>query len=458
MPYADFREFLSFLKEIGQLKSVARVVDRKLEVARVIKKACEEKGPALLFENVEGFSIPVAGAVYGTVDRVCMGLDTDLKNFAKDYAERADRFVPPKVKANGPIKDKIILGDKVDLRMLPALHHAEKDAGYYLTATVVIVKDPDLGVRNASVHRALILDENKLSMWVNVFHLWEIIKKYWDRGEACPVAIALGTDPAVIMAASSKIPYKRDEMEFAGALKGQPIELVKCETVELDMPATAEIVIEGQFPPNQRTKEGPFGEFFGYYGSVRSSPIVQVSAICHRKNPIYHAILTGVPPTENQPMHLPIAAEVYRVLRSIFPEERIKGVNLTEGGCIHANCVIALKKFAPGDAKLAINAALSRPDIKNVVIVDDEINPFDPIQVEWAITTRSKPEDFIVIPKSRGSVLDPTSIAGAVTKLGIDATLPLGGDKVGEYSEEMLGYGPCWIPTEDINLGDYIAD
>ncbi len=455
MPFDDFRQFLSFLEEQGELVRVKREVDPYLETTLVAKKSIEEEGPALLFENVKGHSIPLAVGVYGTQRRVCLGLDTTPRDFVREYVRRGERLwnYAPRLVKDGPCKENIILGDDVDLRKFPITWHAPLDKGWYIDATVCIVQHPETRVRNASVHRLFIHEKKQTGLWMSPFNLWHIIQLYWERGLPCPMAVAIGTDPAVMMAASTSMPLEWDEFAYAGAQRGKPVDMVRCETIDVEVPATAEIIIEGLLPPHERKLEAPFVEFTGYYGDERLAPVFNVTAITHRNNPIYNDIVTGPPPDENQPMLITNAAEVFQVLKRVFPEESIVDVYLTPGGCTYFNCVVSIKKRYPGHGRQVATAVLAYQGVKNVIVVDDDIDARNQVQVEWAVATRSRGQaDMIFINDSLGCPLDPTTTDAAVNKVGIDATKPVGTDKILSTMVNM----PCYYPTHNVDLSEYI--
>lgn len=457
MLYEDLREFMELLEKRGELKKVKKAVDRKLELALVAKKALDMDGPALLFENVKGFDIPVVTGLHNPKERCYLGFDADFKNFSDKAAKALKEPMPCKTVKSGPCKEVILTGNKVDVRKFPILWCNEKDMGYYMTATNVIVKDPDTDKRNNSIHRVLIMDKNKLSSWVNIFHLWEIIKKYWDRGKPCPVAIVIGTDPAVFQSAAIKMPYEIDELEFASAMRGKPVEMVGCETIDLDVPATAEFVIEGEFPPHVRVKEGPFSEFTGHYGSMRASPIIDVKAVTHRKDMIYQSIISGFPIDDQQALcAVSHEVQLFGIISKILPKDRIKGIWCTVPSC-GFNSVISIDKLNPGEGRLVATAAMSFYGCRNVTIVDKDVDPSNPVEVEWAQTWRARAEDIFMV-ESTGAPLDPMARHDCVSsKVAIDATLPVGGDKYGK-EDMLIELGPARFPTEKIDLADYISE
>ncbi len=453
--FDDLRGFLAFLEDKGELARVKRPADRYLETTLVAKKSLESGGPGLLFENVKGNDIPLAVGVYGSQRRVCMGLNTTPERFHIEYAERGQKWrdFPPKLVKSGPCKERIIRGDDVDLNIFPITWHAANDRGWYIDATCCIVKHPVTGVRNASVHRLFIHERNQTGLWMSPFNLWHIIMLYWEQGRSCPMAVAIGVDPFCMMAASTNLPFEHDEFCFAGAQRGRAIEMVKCETMDLEVPATSEIVLEGEIPPHVRRPEAPFVEFTGYYGDEGLAPVFDVKAITHRERPIYQDIVTGPPPDENQPMLITLGAELYQMLGRVFPQEDILDIYFTPGGCTQFNCVVKIKKRYPGQGKQVATAALSHQPIKNVWVVDEDIDARNHVQVEWAFTTRCRGGvDVIIIQDSLGIPLDPTSTDSFVTKMGFDCTRPLGSDKI---TSQMIHH-PCYFPTDSVRLGDYI--
>jgi len=463
MPFADFREYLAYLESKDELRRVSREVDPYLETTLVAKKSIEERGPALYFENVKERpfprkeKIPLTVAVFGTRKRIFMGLDTTEETWLKDWAGRVtkEKMAKHAVKSvkEGPCKENIIKGDDVNLYEFPVTWHAPRDRGWYIDATVCIVQHPETRCRNASVHRLLVHEKNQTGLWMSPGDLQHVIMLYWERNEPCPMAVAIGTDPAVMMAASTHVPFDWDEFNVAGALRGKPVEMVPCETLPIDVPATAEIIIEGWVPPNKRKLEAPFVEFTGYYGDERLAPVWDVTAITHRNNPIYNDIVMGIPPDEGQQMTQFSAVEVYNALAQVFPAEDILDVFKTEGGCQAFDCVVRIKKRFPGQGKAVCTIALSCRDTHNVWVVDEDIDARNYTQVEWAFATRCRAEDVIFIKDTLCVPLNPLAQGGVITKMGFDCTVPIGGDK---KTSSMIHF-PCRYPTNTVNLEDYIG-
>lgn len=468
MSYSDLRDFLDVLRKRGELKVCKRQVDSKIEIARVTDKSTKTGGPAILFENVKGFRTPVVTGLFGTLDRAFLALDaTKLDGFRRMQAGM-EKPLPCKVVNSGPCKEVIRTGRDVNLLDIPVLWHHEKDSHRFLTNTNVIARDPDTRLRNNSIQRMAVLDKDRLGLWINVpMHLRLIAKKYLKAGKPCPIAVAIGTDPTVLICASCKIPYGMDEMEFAGGVRGEPVELVKCETVDLEVPATSELVIEGEIMPGDEegyvgksvyVDEAPFAEITGYFGSKSRSPQVRVKAITHRKDYIYHGLGTAIPPSELQLIICPpMQQDAYARARTVVPAENIKAVNPTLGSCCYT-IVISIKKTHPGQAKQVIYAILSHASLKRVIVVDDDIDVFDEMQVDWAVSMRSRAEDYIMTPEMTGQALDPMCTPpNLITKVGIDATLPLEGDKKGRMNV-LRDLGPTRYADQDkLNLEDYIG-
>jgi UbiD family decarboxylase len=415
--WKDLREFIDFLKEREDLAVIKDEVSVDCEISAGLQKTCKLEGPALYFESVRGHHMPVVGAIYGTQDRVLSILGTNRENVLKDFLNGMENEIPPVVKSDGPCQEIVWSHEEVDLTKLPILTNAPKDGGRYITSGVVTANDPEYG-RNLSIHRCMIEGKNKLGLALApVRHLEIYRQKAEAKGEALQVALVIGMDP-VIPIASQVTPIKG----------GEPVELVRCRTIDMEVPATAEIVIEGEIPPNVRQMEGPFGEMSGYYGIGYDSPCVVVKAITMREDAIYHAVHAGKPPSESHHLcAIPMDASFYRYIRQICPT--VKAVHFTPGGITQHHVVISLKQTYKEQAKNVMLAAYgANLDVKNVVVVDDDIDVYDPVEVEWAIATRAQAgEDVYIFPKLYGAPVDPSAKeSGVVSGMAIDATKPFG--------------------------------
>ena len=427
--FEDLRGYLSHLEKQGQLLRVSDEVDAKFEIAAGIRKTSDIEGPALLFESVRGFpGWRVLGGLFATRKLVALGLGVPQEQLLERYLTLEDKRIPPEIVATGPVKEIKWSGDQVDLAKLPIVTHASKDCGPYVTIGVQVGKDPDTHIRNLSIHRMLVLGKDKLSLWAPAdHHLGRMILKAEEKKRGLEVATAIGVEPSLIIGSQAKVPYGIDEYHVAGGLRGAPVRLTKCESIDVEVPAAAEIVIEGVTIPGERVADGPYGEYPGCYSEAKQAPVLKVTAITMRQNPIYQTALTGMPVTENHTLiEYGNAAVVYREVKKIVPEAR--AVNMTPGGTFRHHVVVSIKKRAENEGRNVILALLSLGiGLKQVIVVDEDIDPFDPMQVEWAMATRFQADkDAIIVPRIACSTLDPSCPENRVTAgLGIDATAPM---------------------------------
>ena len=427
--HQDLREFLDVLEREDQLLTVEREVDTRFEIAAGIRKSSDIGGPALLFENVKGHpGWRVLGALYATRRLVALGLGVTEDKLLERYLTLEDKRIPSEMVPTGPVKEVRWTGDDIDLEKIPIAVHSEKDCGAYVTIAVQIGKDPDTRVPNVSIHRMLRLGKDRLSLWAPPdHHLGRMILKAEDRGEGLEVATAIGVDPAIVIGSQARVPYGVDEFAVSGGLRGAPVQLTKCDTIDVDVPAHAEVVIEGVTIPGERVSDGPYGEYPGTYSESKQAPVVQVTAVTMRRNPIYQTCLTGMPVTENHTLiECANAALVYRTVSTITPE--VKDFSVTAGGTYRHHAVVSMRKRHDAEARNVILALLATgAGFKRVVVVDEDIDVHDPVDVEWAINTRVQPDkDIIIVPNLAMSTLDPSAPAPRTTAVwGIDATMPL---------------------------------
>jgi 2,5-furandicarboxylate decarboxylase 1 len=446
MSIRDLRSFIKALEERSELKRVRRQVNSKLELAAVVRKSELTDGPALLFEKVNHSKIPVVSGLLSNNRRAAIALEVEEERLLSRISEAVANPVKTRLVENGPVKQNLHKSNIDLLKMFPIPIHSEKDAGPYISAGVVVSRDPSSKRLNLSYNRMQVKGPGKLgikiSRWRDISYFYEKAEK---SGRALEIAVCIGVDPAIEIAAAAKVPF--DEYELASSLRGRPVELVNCETVDLQVPATAEIVIEGRILPEVREKESPFAEYLGYYSTVQENPIVEVIAVTHRNDPIYrtivgasmeHVVLGNVLPRE--PM-------LYEYVKHVVPT--VSKVKLTpQSGGHHA--IISIEQKNEGEARNAILAALtSHINIKHVVVVDKDIDIDDVRDVEWAIATRFQgDQDIIVIPGAMGIASDPSSRKGVTAKVGIDATKPL---NASPEDFERVRYR-----VDEIRLKDYI--
>ena len=432
MPYNDLREFLEELKARNDLMVIDRKVSTKHEIAAFSRKSSDLGGPALLFTNVEGYDMPVLASLYGSRERVQLALDLghDTQSTIKEYVAHENKFIEPEMVEDKdvPVHEVVITGDDIDLNKLPILTNFAKDLGPYITAGVQIAKDPVTGKRNSSMHRMLLLDKNHMTCFApKGRNLGTIIERNEDNGNGTEIATVIGGDPVIAIASQCRPALGTDEMGMAGGLRGEAVKMVKCKTIDVEVPATAEIVIEGCTIPGIREDDGPFGEYPGTYSEIRKAPVVEITAITMRHDAIFQNALTGMPMTENHwLMDLAATAIAYREAYKICPD--IKDICMTHGGTSRHHLVISIKKRHPYEPRNIIAALLAANiGIKLCVVVDEDIDVHDMMQVEWAINTRMQPEkDVMILPTMYSPTLDPSApYPRASSKMGIDATAPL---------------------------------
>lgn len=427
--FEDLRGYLKHLEEQGQLVRVAEEVDTKYEIAAGIRKTSDIEGPALLFENVKNFpGWRVLGGLFATRKLIALGLGVPEDQLLERYLTLEDKRIPPTTVSTGPVKEIRWTGAEVDLHKLPIVTHAGKDVGAYVTIGVQVGKDPDHGARNLSIHRMLLLGKDRLSLWAPPdHHLGRMILKAEEKKRGLEVATAIGVEPAIVIGSQAKVPYGVDEYHVAGGLRGAPVALVRCETIDVEVPAMAEIVIEGVTIPGERVADGPYGEYPGCYSEAKQAPVLKVTAITMRKNPIYQTALTGMPVTENHTLiEYANAAVIYREAMKIVPE--VRDVYVTPGGTFRHHVVVSIKKRHDDEARNLILALLALGiGLKQVTVVDDDIDIRNATEVEWALSTRMQPDrDLIVIPRIACSTLDPSVPKPRSTAAwGIDATVPV---------------------------------
>lgn len=430
MPFRDLREFIAHLEDQKELRRIRKPVDTKYEIAAYIRKTSDIKGPALLFENVNESKIPVLGGVFATRKRGLLALETSEKEYGEKFHQALEHLIPPRKISSGPCKEVMLKSEDADLSRFPIPIFSQNDSGPFITAGLVISKDPESARSNTSIYRLQVHGSRRLGVKAQQLH--RQLRKAEAKGEPLPVAIAIGTDPALMLASQWDAPYGVDELELAGALRGEPVEVVRAETVDLLVPATAEVVIEGYIQPQVREIEGPFGEVGGYSTPKFPKPVIEVTAITHRKDPIFQAALTGMPTTENHILRqIPMEATYYWELKKRHPG--VTAVHFPAAGAILFLVIIAIKQTYLYEARNAIASMFATRRNKIIIVVDDDVDIFDMEKVMWAVATRSRPEeDVVVFPRLSTSGMDPSAFRLEGTDsfwnsgLGIDATKPYG--------------------------------
>jgi 2,5-furandicarboxylate decarboxylase 1 len=405
----DLRSYLDVLEEAGELARIKVAVKLNQEIGAICLRNLRNTGPGLVFEQPGDSEIPLAVDLLASRRRYALALAVEAEQLAAEWNRRTSQPLPPVIVERGECQQNISVGKEVDLTKLPVPIWNELDGGPYLTLSCHITKDPVTHVRNVGLYRNQVHDQQTLGILAAPYtHL--NLQRNKIPGEPFPVALVLGPDPTVIMTAPAPLPFGTDELAVAGALRGKPLEVVRCKTIPLEVPASAEIVIEGEILPDELREEGPFGEFTGHYGGHRAPrPVIRVKAITHRDDPILQATYEGTQPNESGFLTgVPREAELMRQIT--LPGIKKIHVSAPAGGALHA--VVAVEKPYEGFGKyvgLAVLGSVAGRYVKRVIIVDADIDPFDPIQVEWAIATRVQPNrDIEILKELTGIILDPS--------------------------------------------------
>lgn len=425
MSYQDLKVFLQRLKQEGELIEIEEELDPKYEIAALLEKLGQQESPAALFKRVKGYNIPVVGNLLGSRKRLALVLETTVEGIYEEYLKRKSRGIPPQLVSQAPVKE-IIIRNNIDIpSLLPVLTYHEQDAGPYITQGLVFMRDPASGTVTVGVHRLQVKGKDRLCIQLASRTSTEFLRRAEEKNEPLEVAIAIGVDPTLLLTAVTWFPFG-DKMELAGGLRGAPLELVKGETVGVDIPAHAMIVLEGKILPLVRETDGPFGESLGYYTTVQS-PVVEIQAVCYQKEPVY-AVFKPWTIEDDLILNLSWAGEGFKKLKNDLPS--LQGLKISWNA---STAVISIKKRNEGEPRRAIYLALMHNFyIKQAIVVDDDVDIYNPREVEWAIATRFQPhKDLVIIPEVEANPLDPSVRDGVIgSKLGIDATKPLGeGDR-----------------------------
>ncbi|SMF23641.1 4-hydroxy-3-polyprenylbenzoate decarboxylase [Alteromonadaceae bacterium Bs31] len=466
--FKDLRDFIKLLEDKGQLKRISHPVSPHLEITEICDRTLRAGGPALLFENVEGHDIPLLGNLFGTPERVALGMgqenvealrevgellaflkEPEPPKGMKDAWEKLPLFkqvlnMSPKVVSKAPCQQVVLEGDDVDLTKLPIQTCWPGDAAPLVTWPLVITRGPEKERQNLGIYRMQLIAKNKLIMrWLSHrggaldFRDWQ--KKY--PNENFPVSVALGPDPATILGAVTPVPDTLSEYAFAGLLRGSKTEVIKSIGNNLQVPASAEFILEGYLSPGEMAEEGPFGDHTGYYNEVESFPVFTVERLTHRKNPIYQSTYTGRPPDEPAILGLALNEVFVPLLKKQFPE--IVDFYLPPEGCSYRMAVVTMKKQYPGHAKRVMLGVWSflRQFMytKFVIVTDDDVNARSWEDVIWALTTRVDPSrDTTLIDNTPIDYLDFASpVSGLGSKMGIDATNKWPGETTREWGEPI---------------------
>lgn len=469
MKFSDLRSFIHHLEQVGELKRIQAEVDPHLEMTEICDRVLRTGGPAILFENPKGYRMPVLANLFGTPKRVAMALghqdpqalrqvgellaflkEPEIPAGFKDAIAKVPMYkqalnMPPKVVSRPKCQEVIWQGDEVDLSRLPIQHCWPGDVAPLVTWGLTITKGPNQKRQNLGIYRQQRLNKNQLIMrWLahrgGAIDYQDFKAKY--PGERYPVVVALGADPVTILGAVTPVPDAMSEYAFAGLLRGDRTEVAKALTCDLQVPATAEIVLEGYLEPDQLAAEGPYGDHTGYYNEVEQFPVFTVTHISMRRDAIYHSTYTGRPPDEPAMLGVALNEVFVPILKKQYPE--IEDFYLPPEGCSYRMAVITIKKQYPGHAKRVMMGAWSflRQFMytKFIIVCDDDINARDWNDVIWAMTTRMDPaRDTLLVENTPIDYLDFASpVAGLGSKIGMDATNKWPGETDREWGDPIV--------------------
>ncbi|NOQ68501.1 MAG: 4-hydroxy-3-polyprenylbenzoate decarboxylase [Gammaproteobacteria bacterium] len=452
------------LEKKGLLKRISVEVDPYLEITEICDRTLKQQGPALLFENVKNSSVPILANLFGTTQRVAMGMgedsiealrevgkllaflkEPDPPKGLKDAWEKMPIFkqvlnMAPKEIKKAPCQEIVFEKDDVDLNTIPIQTCWPGDVAPLITWGLVVTKGPEKERQNLGIYRQQLFAKNKVIMRWLAQRGGALDYREWQQqhpGEPFPIAVALGADPATILAAVTPVPDSLSEYGFAGLLRGSKTEVVKCALSELQVPASAEFILEGFIYPDEVAEEGPYGDHTGYYNETETFPVFTIERISHRKNPIYHSTYTGRPPDEPAILGVALNEVFIPILQKQFPE--IIDFYLPPEGCSYRVAIVSMKKQYPGHAKRVMMGVWSflRQFMytKFVIVVDEDVNTRDWQDVIWAMSTRVDPvRDFTMIENTPIDYLDFASpVSGLGSKVGIDATNKLPGETDREW-------------------------
>lgn len=469
MDYKDLRDFISKLETLGELKRVTQEVDPHLEMTEICDRVLRQNGPAILFENPKGYSTPVLTNLFGTPRRVALGMgqesvgalsevgsvlailkEPEPPEGVKDAWDKLPVYkqvlnMAPKVTKKPVCQQVVIEGEAVDLSVFPIQTCWPGDAGPLITWPLVVTKGPSSKRQNLGIYRQQVIGRNKVIMRWLAHRGGALDYKAWQEthpGEPFPIAVALGADPATILAAVTPVPDALSEYAFSGLLRGAKTDIANCLTHDLQVPASAEIILEGYIYPDEMADEGPFGDHTGYYNEVERFPVFTVERITHRKEPIYHSTYTGKPPDEPAILGVSLNEVFVPILKKQFPE--IQDFYLPPEGCSYRMAVVSIKKQYPGHAKRIMFGIWSflRQFMytKFIIVTDEDVDIRDWESVIWAMTTRVDPtRDTTLIDNTPIDYLDFASpVSGLGSKMGLDATNKWQGETEREWGKPIL--------------------
>lgn len=427
---ASLRDFIAQVEQsdpssVWHIKdAVALDHDTSAIVMELDKKG---QSPILSFENVTGSPFPVVTNLFGTRSTFAAALGVVESGLIEHLAKSESQTIEPVMCETGPIHDVVLTGDQVDLGKLPILGHFSEDAGRYITNAIVVAKDPTTGVRNASFHRMEVKGPRSLGTSLHSRrHLWSYVNKAEETGQDTPIAIVIGAHPLFTFGGLWKGAISTDEYAIVGGLMGAPLEITAGKTVPIEVPIHAEIVLEGRILAGKRAPEGPFAEFTGYASERSTQHVVEITAILHRKDAIYHDIVPGISNEHTNLLAVPQEARLLRTLRQQYPN--VTAVAYPKSGTCRFHAYVAMRNAAAGQARNAAATAFGDDlSLKLVIVVDDDVDVYNDSDVLWALATRMQADaDIDIMRNAMGAILDPSNNNGLTAKMVIDATRPPG--------------------------------
>src|SRR3954451_8496440 len=432
MPYHDFRQFLDTLRQHGELVDVNRPI-ALTDVGKAMKQSYRRQGPGIVF-NQNGTDFPLVCGVYATRSKALLAFEADEKTILHKVLDGLDNPIAPVVRNSGAPCHEVVIERDFDLTRFPIPTYSPKDGGPYITPGIVVSKDPETGIPDIGHYRFLILGKDTVSFSAQPFHRFgKHLAKHKRLGSVPKAALVIGVDPILAYTCQVQVPDDTNDWNVAGGLRGAPVELAPCITADLEVPATSEVVIEFEVDLNQTVLEGPLGEYTGYYTRPSQKPVARITAITHRRKPIFQGLLTGKPVTENHILkQVPFEASFFRALKRQFPT--ITQVSVRASAGVSFYVVIAMQPRYAGEARQVILAAMARHiRPKWTIIVDPDIDGPSPTEVEWAMAFRVQPQrDVIVIENTPAGPSDPSvdlsrdRTMRISSCIGINATRPFG--------------------------------
>ena len=470
MPFRDMRDYLAALEQQNLVKRVSREVDHNWEVACLAKWMYQalpiDRRFGLYFQNVKGSKIPVVtGALGACPASVAVALQCDVEDINDTVVGAIRNPIKPRIVGSGVCQEVVVTGQNASLDTLPIVTWTPgKDKAPYLT-TIVVTRDHDTGVANMAVYRTMVRDSRTVVVNLSPNRQGTRNVQSWtEKGKKAPIAWVIATEPVVHLATVANLPYGRDEIELAGGLKREPIDLVRCKTIDLIVPANAEIIVEAEIAPGERDDEGPFGEFAGYMGQVEKRPVARVTAITHRRDPIFYGYTSQMPPSESTTIQsLMNAGVILQTLRDHIGEQAVHDVwiDLTFGGLL-AHVIVAMTPQFPGHGKRVGRTIADTTLLKRITVVDADVDIRDPSHVDWALNSRFSPQrdtviiDDVYVPLHIDpSVRDARGTVWQGSKLILDATQKIDSGTFSLPPKDMMMkaltvWKECGLPEFDI--------